>query len=87
MTKLPLTPNDELTAHQRDFMDSHDTHPGGVWIVEVYIHGEHEITGVFTSSEKAEAYAISFGDGAKSVITPYVLDEPYFGNIAQKEMM
>ena len=49
--------------------------------------GEQERVDVFSTREKADAWADKFSgdDGYACVFVPYVVDEPEFGNVPRRE--
>jgi hypothetical protein len=72
-----VSEQDEVAA----FFASHCSTPGGVIVVEVWADGERQQTGIFRSFDKAMAWRDRFGDDGAAIFSPYVLDEPDFGNV------
>ncbi len=69
-----------------DYYRKHCAMPGGVILVIMAMEDGSEQTEVFTSIEKARAWADDFGDvnnTACAVFSPRVIDMPEFGNIEE----
>lgn len=62
--------------------------PSHVVVAHIYRQGSHEITGVFSTLQKAREWVDSFGaddhDDVAAIFSPYVIDTPEFGNVPER---
>lgn len=69
-----------------DFFTKHCAHPGGVVMAIVVQAGQMDQFALFSTLPKAQAWAVRFSnnEGAGVVFTPYIVDEPDYGNDTTK---
>lgn len=69
-------------AHRFDPDEFYAKHRGGSGsvIIVMAINKNAERMGVFGSIETAQLWALEFGDDWHCIFSPYVVDEPGFGN-------
>lgn len=63
-----------------DFYKQHRGGSGNVIVVFVYKDGKEYRTGVFGSIEQAQEWAFALDDSFQCIFSPFVVDEPDFGN-------
>lgn len=73
-----------MESDGKEFFDKVDAHSGAVYLVHVYVDGEVDKTGIFSTKKLTEKWLES-QDGTV-VICPYVVDCPDFGNVPKKEL-
>lgn len=66
------------------FYAKHDACPQGVYVVTVY---PEERQAIFTNKAAVSAWLESLPEYVSSLVVPYVLDEPDFGNKIKKQMV
>lgn len=64
----------------RGFYDQHRGGTGNIILVSIFGDGLERVA-MFSCIERAEEWADTFGDDARVVFSPYVIDEPDFGNV------
>lgn len=70
-----------------DFYEQHCAMPGGVVIAFCYDgDGEAAETGVFSTLEKASEWVSAHQIEGSVIFSPYVIDQPEFGNVPAKEL-
>ena len=77
---------DDMNAIDPDgFYERHRGGSGNVVVVFAYSEFNYdELTGIFSSIEKAHAWRDTLGDEWTCIFAPYVVDEPDYGNVTRK---
>lgn len=68
----------------RAFYDAHRGGAGNIIMVSVFGDRKLDRVAVFSCIENAEKWAATFGDDVPVVFSPYVVDEPEFGNATKQ---
>lgn len=69
-----------FTEKEQDFMRQVDKNPNAVVVVTAYAPDGKTTTGVFSTYEKAEAWADELGDHS-TIYVPMIIDFPEWGNV------
>lgn len=72
-----------MTDECHDFFQRHRGGSGAVVVVMAYEGGQGQPTlGIFGSLETAQSWMASLGDRFTSVVVPFIVDDPDWGNEA-----
>lgn len=74
-----------MDDEQYTFYATHDAHPDGVYLVEVFAGEKFVQHGIFREFEKASEWMKSLPSEYACLCAPFVLNEPEFGNTPSKE--
>lgn len=71
-----------------DFFARHDAHSQGVYLVISYpaAIGKDEKYAILSSKKEVDKYTDELGTDYINVISPYIIDEPNFGNIPKEKL-
>lgn len=68
---------------EEQFFRLHDAEPRGVYLVTVY---PEERNAIFGTKAAADAWLATLPDEDTAVVSPYVIDEPDFGNVPPERL-
>lgn len=78
---------EDLPQDTLEFYERHCAMPGGVVIAFCYsADGDEMVSGVFSSLEKASEWVATHQDEGSVIFSPYVIDQPEYGNVPHKEL-
>lgn len=61
------------------FYAEHDDHDQGVYLVTTFLHGK-ETFSIFSCKHKVESFLSNQPEESSSVVIPFIVDEPNWGN-------
>lgn len=70
----------EWTKDEQEFFTRIDDNPKAVVVVTVFYPDRTQVQGVFSDYAKARAWTDSIATHAGSVLAPYIIDDPEWGN-------
>jgi hypothetical protein len=69
------------------FFKRHDSHPQGIYVVEVYLYGHQVATGIFSTQEKVSSFLEQFEPQHNAITIPFIIDHPDFGQTPKGKLL